>query len=128
MPDFGSCSCFRLLFKARTVSTFCSQMANRSSISLASLIALRRAPANSLGWSKLASSAPAAEWSTHGPIGGEGLSRSRFAYAKLLTIIKGKPERIAKGGERPLGGIGLGTFERKLVSLPRGRGFAFPGP
>ena len=34
IPDFGKWSCFRLLFIARTVSTFCSQMANRSSISL----------------------------------------------------------------------------------------------
>ena len=93
---------------------------------MASLIALRKAPANSLGLSKLASSAPDAEWSTHGPIGGEAFSRSGFAHAKLLSVIKGKPEGVAKGGERPLGGVGLGTFERKLVSLPRGRGSCLP--
>ena len=54
--------------------------------------------------------------------------RSRFAYAKLLTIIKGKPERVAKGGEGSLGSIGLGTFERKLVSLAGSGGFAFARP
>ena len=40
---------------------------------VASLIALRKAPANSLGCSKLASCAPAGEWSTQGPIGAEDL-------------------------------------------------------
>ena len=56
-----------------------------------------------------------------------GISEHRaLADAKLLSVIKGKPEGIAEGGKRPLGGIGLGTFERKLVSLPRGRGLGLP--
>ena len=63
-------SCFRLRLRARTVSIFCSQMANRSSISRASLMAWRSAAANSLGWSKLVSSPPDAERRTHGPIAG----------------------------------------------------------
>ena len=49
-------------------------------------------------------------------------NRPRLAHADLLSVIERKPEWVAKGGKRPLGGIGLGTFERKLVSLPRGRG------
>src|SRR6476619_1865789 len=68
IPDLGKASCFKLLFKARTVSTFCSQIANRSSMSLASPMALRRAAANSLGRSQLAYSAASDERSTHGPI------------------------------------------------------------
>ena len=55
-------------------------------------------------------------------------SRLGFAHAKLLAVIKRETEGVTKGGERPLRGIGLGTFERKLVSLPRGKGLAFPSP
>ena len=39
IPDLGKVSCLRLRFRARTVSTSCSQMANKSSMSRASLIA-----------------------------------------------------------------------------------------
>ena len=56
------------------------------------------------------------------------LLASRLAHAELLAVIKSKTEGVAKGGERPLGGVGLGAFKRKLVSLPRGRGLAFPVP
>ena len=56
------------------------------------------------------------------------LLASSFAHANLLAVIKGKTKGVAEGGKRPLGGIGLGTFKRKLVSLPRGRGLAFPCP
>jgi hypothetical protein len=34
-----------------------------------------------------------------------------FAHTKLLAVIKGKPERVAKRGKRPLGGVGLGALE-----------------
>jgi hypothetical protein len=50
-----------------------------------------------------------------------------FAHAELLSVVKGKPEGVAKGGERSLRSIGLGTFERKLVSLSWVGGLAFPG-
>ena len=36
-----------------------------------------------------------------------------LAHAKLFAVIKGKTERVAKGGELSLGGVSLGTFERK---------------
>ena len=81
-------------------------------------MALRRTPANSLGLLKLASSGPVGERSTQGPIGGRA---SYFADAKLLPVVEGKAEGVAESSERPLGGISLGTFERKLVSLPRGQ-------
>src|SRR5262249_54873341 len=74
IPDFGDGSCFRLLFSARTVSTFISQIANRSSMSLASVIASRSARTNSLGLSKLASPALDVERKIHGPIGFDALS------------------------------------------------------
>ena len=63
------------------------------------------------------------ERSTHGPMR-EVSSRgaARLSHASLLSVIKSKPEGIAKGGKRPLGGVGLGAFKRKLVGLPRGRG------
>ena len=69
-----------------------------------------------------------AERSIQGPKAGEDLSVRSLADADLFTVIEGEPEWIAKSSKRPLGGIGLGTFERKLVSLPRGRGLAFACP
>jgi hypothetical protein len=76
----GKDCCFRLRLRSRTVSTFCSQMANKSSISGVSLMALRSAAANSLGRSKLASSTPSAERSAHGPI-----ARTAFSPRVLRT-------------------------------------------
>ena len=35
-----------------------------------------------------------------------------FSHAGLLTIVKSKPEGVAKGGKRALGSIGLGAFKR----------------
>ena len=54
------------------------------------------------------------------------LLASRLAHANLLAVIKGKTEGIAEGGKRPLGGIGLGAFKRKLMACP-GVG-ALPSP
>ena len=55
-----------------------------------------------------------------------GAAGQLMAYAELLAIIKGEPERIAKGGQCPFGGIRLGAFEGNLVRLPRGWAAAFP--
>ena len=55
-----------------------------------------------------------------------GADARALAHACLLAVVKSKPEGVAKGGKRPLGGVGLGTFERKLMCLPRGRGLCLP--
>ena len=43
-----------------------------------------------------------------------------------LTPIEFKPKGLAKGGERPLGGIGLGGFKGNVMHLARGCASAFP--
>ena len=89
---------------------------------------MRSAAANSLGFSKLACSAPDAE--REHPRALERAPPLRFdacVTPSLLAVVEGKPEGVAEGGERPLGGIRLGALERELVRLARGRGFAFPG-
>jgi hypothetical protein len=115
--NLGKESCFRLLLRARTVSTFCSQIANRISISWVSVIAFRKVAANSLGLSKLASSEPDAERRTTG-LSAAKPSRLAPCGRQAARHHKVQNRMIAKGGKRTLGGICLGTFERKLVSLP----------
>ena len=45
----------------------------------------------------------------------------------LAAPIELKTEGLAKGGQRPLGGVGLGGLERDIVHLAGGRAAAFPG-
>lgn len=45
----------------------------------------------------------------------------------LAAPIELKTKRPAKSGECPLGGIGLGCFERNIVHLARRGSAAFPG-
>ena len=53
---------------------------------------------------------------------------AHFAHASLLSVIKGKPEGVAKGGKRPLGGIGLGAFKRNSCACPGVEALPSPVP
>jgi len=110
---------------ARTVSTFCSQMANSSPTSLASLMARRSAPENSLGLSKLASSPPDAERTTHGPIAGAAYHRASCGHPSVH-------DRTTQGQRDCQRWQALAWWHRfrqplmrKLMRLSRGRGPGF---
>ena len=51
---------------------------------------------------------------------------AHLAHACLLAVIKGKTERIAKGGKRPLGGVGLGAFQAQAHVLAPGLKLCLP--
>ena len=44
------------------------------------------------------------------PLSGAAFALRRLRDASLLPVVKGKPEGVAEGGERPLGGIRLGAL------------------
>ena len=48
-------------------------------------------------------------------------------YCGLATPVELKTKWSAKGGERPLGGVGLGSFKGNIVHLAGGGASAFPG-
>ena len=55
-----------------------------------------------------------------GHLGWRELTTAHLADAGLLAVVEGEAKGVAEGGKRPLGGIGLGTFKRELMCLPRG--------
>ena len=106
------------------MSTFCSQMANKISMSRASLIDFRSAAANSLGLSKLASSAPDAERMIQGPRAGATPPPRDLRTPDLFAVVKCETKWVAKRGKRPLRRVGLGSFKGEIMCLARGRGLA----
>ena len=55
--------------------------------------------------------------------GGQGL----LCCCRSATPIELKPKGLAEGGERPLGGIGLGGFKGNVMHLAGGHASTFPG-
>ena len=52
-------------------------------------------------------------------------SAARLADADLFAVVECEAKWVAEGGKRPLRGVGLGSFKRKIMCLPWGRGLAF---
>ena len=59
-----------------------------------------------------------------GPKAGASLTAARLADADLFAVIECEAKWVAKGGKRPLRGVGLGSFQGEIMCLPWGRGFA----
>ena len=117
------------LLIARTVSTFRSQMANSCSMSAASVSAFLSATINSSALVKLWP-APLGRLSSHGPaiFIWSGYQRLPVFHAGELAIVERKAEGIAKGRERSLGRVSLGSFEREFMGFPWSRGLGFSAP
>ena len=109
-----------LFVDCRTESTLRSQMANKCSMSVASVRALLSAATNSSALVKL--------WPA--PLGGLAAKArdipqaqtERFAVSHPgeLAVIKRKPKGISESRERSLGGVGFGGFEGEFMRLARG--------
>lgn len=82
-------------------------------MSSALLIASRSVAAKEAAVSKRARKIPLFERSIQGPWPAhlQGPQRVWLARDSTVSLVKGKPERIAESGKRALGGIGLCAFQ-----------------